>query len=104
MGCDEIAAEKARIEEALVPLYNRQRQIRRNDLATSLLTAGVVAGNSLISDNQAPQEIAKLKGEGVALNDAIALQGCRIPAVKMPAPPKPKAPDKCVNGNPYCYG
>ncbi len=95
MSCAEIADEKARIELELIPLYAKQRAIHNNDslgiLLVGLPTSSIVHGSKYV------HEIATLKGDALAVNDAITLQGCKLLPVKLP--PKPKIPPAVFTSN-----
>lgn len=71
--CEQMAAESARLASALVAASTQQSKARSNDTVGVILLGLPVS--SLSGSNVAP-EIARLKGEQVAMQQAQALKNC----------------------------
>jgi hypothetical protein len=87
-SCDQLAEEGIRLTQALAEASTQQRNARTNDTIGVILVG--IPVSSLSGDNIAPQ-IASLKGQLVAVQQAANLKNCGLriePPKAVPPPPQ----------------
>ena len=75
LSCSDLSAEAARVDAALTQASQRQEQAHGNDVVGVLLIG--VPVSTLSGTNVAPQ-VASLKGQQEAIQQAIVHKRCRV--------------------------
>lgn len=97
LQCEEIAAERTRVDAELAKVEKEQRSQANTD--TAMMTLGMLIAWPVLlgfafPDNDRPEEVARLKGEAQAVKESYAAHGCGNvqTAVATPAPVPAAAP------------
>lgn len=81
LGCNQIAQELGRVDNALVQSYTQQRNARSNDTMGVILLGLPV---SSLSGGNVADQVAKLKGEKEALEKLAVQKNCSIEFKSIP--------------------